>query len=216
MKTLLLSAQIFTLAFALLFPEALRAQEAGDATKKILEAYEGGRFEETIKLANAFIQASPTSLNLPSAYLLLARSQYNLGKWPEAIVAYRKVQTITKEKDVKEESAYFILQAVAAQASAVPDKSAEQKKSIEEAIQLVAAFAKEFPESKSLAENLLLRARLHVQQSKYAEASADLDAARLADKEKYLTEDLDYLQGYAEAQRAKELLADFSRLMADS
>ncbi len=216
MKPLLLSAQIFTLALALLSPATLRAQEAGDATKKILEAYEGGRFDETIKLANAFIQASPTSLNLPSAYLLLARSQYNLSKWPEAVVAYRKVQTTTKEKDVKEEAAYFVLQAVAAQASTAPDKSAEQKKSIEEAIQLVATFAKEFPESKSLAENLLLRARLNVQQSKYAEASADLDAARLADKEKDLTEDLDYLQGYAEAQRAKELLADFKKADADA
>ena len=41
MKPLLLSAQIFTLALALLSPATLRAQEAGDATKKILEAYEG-------------------------------------------------------------------------------------------------------------------------------------------------------------------------------
>ncbi len=216
MKPYAFSARHLFLALALLLPGSLPAQEGADATKKILDAYNDGRYAEVVKLAGDFIQASPQSPNLPSAYLLLARSHYNLGKWPEAVIAYRKVQTTAKDKDVKEEASYYMAQAVAAEADAAPEKSPERKKYMEEAIQLIAAFGKAFPESKSLAETFLLRARLQVQQGKYAEASADLDAARQADTEKNLSEDLDYLQGFAEARRADALLADFKKADAEA
>ena len=70
---------------------------------------------------------------------------------------------------------------------------------------------KDYPESKSRGEIRLLQARLHIQESNFAEASKDLDAARTEDKEKELLEEIDYLQGYAEAQRARQLLADFKK-----
>ena len=189
----------------------LNAEEAGDATKKIVEAYDNKRFEEAAKLAGAYIQGFPNSPNLPSAYLLLARSQYNLSKWTDAVASYRKLQSLAKEKDVKEEASYYILQSLASQAGATPEKSAERKKLIAETLPLIAAFPKEFPESKSLGEILLLQARLQIQQGAFAEASQALDAARKADQEKEFSEDIDYLQGYAEAERAKQLLANFKK-----
>ena len=121
------------------------------------------------------------------------------------------MQSVSKEKDVLEEAAYYIIQSLAAQAGAAPEKSAERKKSTAETLTLITAFPKEFPESKSLGEIRLLQARLHIQEGAFAEASQDLDAARTSDKEKELTEDIDYLQAYAEAQRARQLLADFKK-----
>ena len=203
---------LLTLSLFLLLPALpLHAEDAGDATKKIIEAYDNSRFEEAAKLAQAFIQNFAQSPNLPSAYLLLARSQYNLSQWTPAITAYRKLQTLSKEKDVLEEASYYILQSLVAQGNASPEKSAERKKNLSEALTLIAAFPKEFPESKSLPEIRLLQARIHIQEGAFAEASQDLDAARTADKEKELAEDIDYLQGYAEAQRARQLLADFKK-----
>jgi outer membrane protein assembly factor BamD (BamD/ComL family) len=203
---------LLTLSLLLLLPALpLHAEDAADATKRIVEAYDNSRFEEAAKLAQAFIQSFPQSPNLSSAYLLLARSQYNLSQWTPAITAYRKLQTLSKEKDVLEEASYYILQSLVAQGNASPEKSAERKKNLSEALTLIAAFPKEFPDSKSLAEIRLLQARIHIQEGAFAEASQDLDAARTADKEKELAEDIDYLQGYAEAQRARQLLADFKK-----
>ncbi|NDE85234.1 MAG: hypothetical protein EB056_04305 [Verrucomicrobia bacterium] len=202
---------------ALTLPLGASAQDAaGDAGKKILEAYNGGRYEEVVKLAEDFIKTSPQSPNLSSAQLLLARAQYSLGKWGEAIASYRKVQTTAKDKEVKEEALYYLAQASAAEAEALPEKSAERRKKIQETIQAVGDFAKEFPESKSLAETYLLRARLQVQLGKYAEASQDLEAARKADTENSMSEEIDYLQGFAEARRADELLADFKKADAEA
>jgi tetratricopeptide (TPR) repeat protein len=211
MKPAVFSFGLPVLVLTLLFAAPLRAQDTTEQVKKILDSYQGGKFEEVVKLANEFIQAKPQDPNLPSAYLLLARSYYNLGKWTDAVPAYRKVQTVSTEKDVKEEAGYCLAQSLAAQAEASPEKSPDRKKYLEEAIQLTGEFGKTFPDSKSLAEILLLQARLHVQQGKYAEASKDLDAARKADTEKNLGEELDYLQGFAEAQRARELLAEFKK-----
>jgi tetratricopeptide (TPR) repeat protein len=203
---------LLTLSLLLLIPAlSLHAQDAADATKKIVEAYNNSRFEEAAKLAQGFIQSFPQSPNLPSAYLFLARSQYNLSQWTPAITAYRKLQTLSKEKDVLEDASYFILQSLVAQGNASPEKSAERKKNLSEALTLIAAFPKEFPDSKSLAEILLLQAKLQIQQGAFAEASQSLDAARKADQEKDFSEDIDYLQGYAEAERAKQLLADFKK-----
>ena len=101
-----------------------------DLTKKICEAYEAGRFEETIKLGNEFIQISPNSPNLPSAYLLIARSQYNLGKWTEAIDAYRKAQATSTDNDVKEEASNFILKATTAQAKTASKTAPEQNNTV--------------------------------------------------------------------------------------
>lgn len=192
------------------------AQDAGEAAKKMLEAYNGGRYEEVVKLAEDFIKTNPQSPNLASAQLLLARSQYSLGKWGAAIFSYRKVQASAKDKELKEEALYYLAQASAAEAEALPEKSAERKKKIQETIQAVGDFAREFPESKSLAETYLLRARLQVQLGKYAEASQDLETARKADTEKAMGEEIDYLQGFAEARRADELLADFKKADADA
>ncbi|NBR96303.1 MAG: hypothetical protein EBT48_01645, partial [Verrucomicrobia bacterium] len=189
----------------------LYSQDAAEASKKIIEAYDNNRFEEAAKLAQAFIQATPQSPNLPSAYLLLARSQYNLTQWAPTIATYTKLLTLSKEKDVLEESAYYIIQAYAAQSSTSPEKSAERKKSLTEALSRIPTFLKDYPESKSRAEIRLLQARLHIQESNFAEASKDLDAARTEDKEKELLEEIDYLQGYAEAQRGRQLLADFKK-----
>ncbi|NBT23811.1 hypothetical protein EBT11_04045 [bacterium] len=190
---------------------SLPAEDVAEATKKIVEAYDNKRFEEAAKLAGSYIQTFPTSPNLPSAYLLLARSQYNLGKWTDAVAAYRKLQAVAKEKDVKEEASYYILQSLASQAGAAPEKSADRKKLITETLPLLAAFPKEFPDSKSLGEILLLQARLQIQLGAFAEASQTLDAARKADQAKEFSEDIDYLQGYAEAERARQLLADFKK-----
>ena len=190
---------------------SLQAQDAADTSKKIVEAYDNNRFEEAAKLAQAFIQATPQSPNLPSAYLLLARSQYNLTQWAPSIATYTKLLTLSKEKDVVEESAYYIIQAYSAQSSASPEKSAERNKSLTEALSRIPTFLKDYPESKSRGEIRLLQARLHIQESNFAEASKDLDAARTEDKEKELLEEIDYLQGYAEAQRARQLLADFKK-----
>ena len=196
---------------------SLHAQDAaGDAGKKMLEAYNGGRYEEVVKLADDFIKANPQSPNLASAQLLLARAQYSLGKWVEASANYRKVQASTKDKEVQEEALYYLAQASAAEAEALPEKSGDRKKKIEETVQAVGNFAKEFPESKSLTEIYLLRARLQVQLGKYAEASQDLEAARKADSEGSMSEEIDYLQGFAEARRADELLADFKKADAEA
>ena len=194
----------------------LSAQEGAEAAKKIVEAYDNQRYDEVVKLSEAFIKATPQSLNISSAYLLLARSQYNLSQWAPAVAAYRKVQSVSKEKDVLEEAAYYIIQSLAAQAGAAPEKSAERKKSVAETLTLITAFPKQFPESKSLGEIRLLQARLHIQEGAFAEASQDLDAARSSDKEKELTENIDYLQAYAEAQRARQLLADFKKTDAEA
>ncbi len=123
----------------------LSAQDAADAAKKILEAYNGARYEECAKLAADFIKANPQSPNLPSAYLLQARSLYNLSKWPETIAAYGKVASTATEKDVKEEAAYFIAQSAASQADAASEKAPERKKGFEEALQKIAAFLKDYP-----------------------------------------------------------------------
>lgn len=204
-------------SLALTLPLGASAQDtAGDAAKKMLEAYNGNRYEEVVKLAEDFIKANPQSPNLSSAQLLLARSQYSLGKWGEAIANYRKVQASAKDKEVKEEALYYLAQASAAEAEALPEKSAERKKKMQETVQAIADFAKEFPESKSLAETYLLRARLQVQLGKYAEASQDLEAARKADTDKTMGEEIDYLQGFAEARRAEELLADFKKADAEA
>lgn len=204
-------------SLALTLPLGASAQDtAGDAAKKMLEAYNGNRYEEVVKLAEDFIKANPQSPNLSSAQLLLARSQYSLGKWGEAIANYRKVQASAKDKEVKEEALYYLAQASAAEAEALPEKSAERKKKMQETVQAIADFAKEFPESKSLAETYLLRARLQVQLGKYAEASQDLEAARKADADKTMGEEIDYLQGFAEARRAEELLADFKKADAEA
>ena len=169
----------------------LLAQDAAETAKKILEAYNGGRYEECAKLAGDFIKASPQSPNLPSAYLLQARSLYNLSKWSEAIAAYGKVASTATEKDVKEEAAYFIAQCAASQADSAPEKSAERKKGLEEALQKIATFLKDFPESSSRAEAFLLQSRLNLLLGRYAESSQALDEARKADKEKAFTDDID-------------------------
>ncbi|NDC81006.1 MAG: hypothetical protein EB090_07070, partial [Verrucomicrobia bacterium] len=174
------------------------------------------RYEEVVKLAEDFIKANPQSPNLASAQLLLARSQYSLGKWADAMANYRKVQASAKDKEVKEEALYYLAQASAAEAEALPEKSAERKKKMQETVQAIGDFAKEFPESKSLAETYLLRARLQVQLGKYAEASQDLEAARKADADNTMSEEIDYLQGFAEARRADELLADFKKADAEA
>ena len=70
----------------------LSAQEGAEAAKKIVEAYDNQRYDEVVKLSEAFIKATPQSLNISSAYLLLARSQYNIYQWAPAVAAYRKVQ----------------------------------------------------------------------------------------------------------------------------
>jgi TolA-binding protein len=208
---------LFTLALtgmASLVP--LPAQEAADAAKKILEAYNGARYEECAQLAADFIKANPQSPNLPSAYLLQARSLYNLSKWPEAIAAYGKVASTATEKDVKEEAAYFIAQSAASQADAAPEKAPERKKGFEEALQKIAAFLKDYPESSSRAEAFLLQSRLNLLLGKYAESSQALDEARKADKDKAFQDDIDYMQAFAEARRADELLADFKRPEAEA
>jgi TolA-binding protein len=208
---------LFTLALtgmAGLVP--LPAQEAADAAKKILEAYNGARYEECAQLAADFIKANPQSPNLPSAYLLQARSLYNLSKWPEAIAAYGKVASTATEKDVKEEAAYFIAQSAASQADAAPEKAPERKKGFEEALQKIAAFLKDYPESASRAEAFLLQSRLNLLLGKYAESSQALDEARKADKDKAFQDDIDYMQAFAEARRADELLADFKRTEAEA
>jgi len=194
----------------------LLAQDPAEAAKKILEAYNAAQYEESAKLAADFIKANPQSPNLPSAYLLQARSLYNLAKWPEAIAAYGKVASTATEKDVKEEAAYFIAQSAASQADAAPEKSAERKKSLEDAIQKIAAFLKDYPESSSRAEAFLLQSRLNLLLGKYAESSQALDEARKADKDKAFTDDIDYMQAFAEARRAEELLADFKKTEAEA
>ena len=55
------------LALLILPSLSLQAQDAADTSKKIVEAYDNNRFEEAAKLAQAFIQATPQSTNLPSA-----------------------------------------------------------------------------------------------------------------------------------------------------
>jgi len=192
------------------------AQDAAEAAKKILEAYNAGKYEESAKLAADFIKANSQSPNLPSAYLLQARSLYNLSKWPEAIAAYGKVASTATEQDVKEEAAYFIAQCAASQADAAPDKSAERKKGLEDAIQKIAAFLKDHPESSSRAEAFLLQSRLNLLLGKYAESSQALDEARKADKDKAYADDIDYMQAFAEARRADELLADFKKTEAEA
>ena len=205
------------LAVPLLLPLRCPAQDAAaEAGKKMQAAYEASRYEEVVKLAEEFIKSYPQSPNLSSAQLLLARAQYSLGKWSESIANYRKVKTATKEKEIQEEAAYYLAQAAAAEAESLPEKSTERKKKIEEAIQAVGDFAKEFPESKSMAETFLLRARLQVQLGKFTEASQDLEAARKADTDGSMSEEIDYLQGYAEARRADELLADFKKADAEA
>ena len=194
----------------------LLAQDAADAAKKILEAYNAGKYEESAKLAADFIKANPQSPNLPSAYLLQARSLYNLSKWAEAITAYGKVASTATEKDVKEEAAYFVAQCAASQADAAPEKSAERKKGLEDAIQKIAAFLKDYPDSSSRAEAFLLQSRLNLLLGKYAESSQALDEARKADKEKAYADDIDYMQAFAEARRADELLADFKKTEAEA
>jgi len=194
----------------------LSAQDAADAAKKILEAYNAAKYEECAQLAADFIKANPQSPNLPSAYLLQARSLYNLSKWPEAIAAYGKVASTATEKDVKEEAAYFIAQSAASQADAAPEKAPERKKGFEEALQKIAAFLKDYPESSSRAEAFLLQSRLNLLLGKYAESSQALDEARKADKDKAFQDDIDYMQAFAEARRADELLADFKRPEAEA
>ena len=147
------------LALLILPSLSLQAQDAADTSKKIVEAYDNNRFEEAAKLAQAFIQATPQSPNLPSAYLLLARSQYNLTQWAPSIAAYTKLLTLSKERDVVEESAYYIIQAYSAQSSASPEKSAERNKSLTEALSRIPAFLKDYPESKSRGEIRLLQAQ---------------------------------------------------------
>ncbi|MBM4456106.1 MAG: tetratricopeptide repeat protein, partial [Verrucomicrobia bacterium] len=194
----------------------LSAQDAAEAAKKVLEAYNGARYEECAQLATDFIKANPQSPNLPSAYLLQARSLYNLSQWPEAIAAYGKVASTATEKDVKEEAAYFIAQSAASQADATPEKAPGRKKGFEEALQKIAAFLKDYPESSSRAEAFLLQSRLHLLLGKYAESSQALDEARKADKDKAFLDDIDYMQAFAEARRADELLADFKRPDAEA
>ena len=100
----------YALGLGLSLPLSLPAQDtAAEAGKKMLEAYNGGRYEEVVKLADEFIKTSPQSPNLSSAQLLLARAQYSLGKWGEAIANYRKVQATAKDKEVKEEALYLSL-----------------------------------------------------------------------------------------------------------
>jgi TolA-binding protein len=208
---------LFPLALAWLASLApLPAQDPAEAAKKIVEAFNGGRYEECAQLAADFIKASPKSPNLPDAYLLQARSFYNLSKWPEAIAAYGKVATAAKEKDIQEEAAYFIAQSTASQAEAAPEKSPERKKGFEEALQKIAAFHKEYPESTSRAEAFLLQSRLNLLLGKYAESSQALDQARQADKEKVFTDEIDYMQAFAESRRADQLLADFKRPEAEA
>ena len=192
------------------------APEAAEAAKRILEAYNAGRYEESAKLAADFIQASPQSPNLPSAYLLQARSLYNLSRWPEAIAAYGKVASTATEKDVKEEAAYFIAQSSASQADAAPDRSPERKKGQEEALQKITAFLQDYPESSSRAEAFLLQSRLNLLLGRYGESSQALDQARQADKDKAYTDDIDYMQAFAEGRRAEELLADFKKTEAEA
>ncbi|NCZ95635.1 hypothetical protein EBZ02_00475 [bacterium] len=195
---------------------SLPAQDAAEAAKKILEAYNSGKYEECAKLAGDFIKNSPQSPNLPSAYLLQARSLYNLSKWPEAIAAYGKVASTATEKDVKEEAAYFIAQSAASQADSAPEKSPERKKGFEDALQKIAAFLKDYPESSSRAEAFLLQSRINLLLGKYAESSQALDEARKADKDKAFLDDIDYMQAFAEARRADELLADFKKTEAEA
>ena len=194
----------------------LPAQDAAEAAKKILEAYNAGKYEECASLAGDFIKASPQSPNLPSAYLLQARSLYNLSKWSEAITAYGKVASTATEKDVKEEASYFIAQSAASQADAAPEKSAERKKGMEDALQKIAGFLKDYPESSSRAEAFLLQSRLNLLMGKYADSSRALDEARKADKDKAFGDDIDYMQAFAEARRAEELLADFKKTEAEA
>ena len=194
----------------------LPAQDTADAAKKILEAYNEGQYEESAKLAADFIKANPQSPNLPSAYLLQARSLYNLSKWSEAITAYGKVASTAPEKDIKEEAAYFIAQCAASLADTYPEKSPERKKGLEDAIQKITTFLKDYPGSSSRAEAFLLQSRLNLLLGKYAESSQALDEARKADKDKAYTDDIDYMQAFAEARRADELLADFKKTEAEA
>ena len=207
---------IFLALLLISFQRSPAQDAAAEAGKKMQAAYEANRYDEVVKMAEEFIKTYPQSPNLSSAQLLLARSQYSLGKWSDAILNYRKVQSAAKEKEIKEEAMYYLAQAAAAQAEALPEKSAERNKQIQEAIQAVGDFTKEFPDSKSLTETCLLRARLQIQLGKYAEASQDLEAARNADTDRAMGEEIDYLQGFAEARRADELLADFKKADAEA
>ena len=194
----------------------LFAQDAAEAAKKILDAYNAGKYEESAKLAEDFIKTNPQSPNLPSAYLLQARSLYNLSQWSEAAVAYGKLATASTEKDVKEEAAYFIAQCAASQADATPDKSPDRKKTLDDANQKISAFLKGYPDSSSRAEAFLLQSRINLLLGKYSDSSQALDEARKADKEKAFTDDIDYMQAFAEARRADELLADFKKTDAEA
>ena len=194
----------------------LIAQDAAESAKKILEAFNGGRYQECAKLAGEFIKANPQSPNLLSAYLLQARSLYNLSQWPEASAAFGKVASTATEKDVKEEAAYSITLCAVNLAEAAPEKSPERKKGFADALEKVGAFLKNYPESSSRAEILLLQSRVHLSLGKYAESSQSLDEARKADKDKAFTDDIDYLQAFAEARRADELLADFKKTEAEA
>ena len=216
MKPCMKAVRIFCLLALAVPAVGLRAQEGGEATKKILEAFTGARYEEAAKLAAEFIKANPQSPNLASAYLVQARSFYNLSKWAEAITAYEKVASTAPEKDIKEEAAYYMAQSAASQADAAPEKSAERKKSFENALQKIAAFLKGYPESASRAEAFLLQSRVYLLLGQYAESSQALDEARKADKTKGFTDDIDYMQAYAEARRADELLADFKKTEAEA
>jgi len=209
---------VFTLGGFLLLAgtNPLSAQDAGETAKKILEAYNAGKYEECAKLAGDFIKANPQSPNLSSAYLLQARSLYNLSQWTEAIAAYGKLASTATEKDVKEEAAYFVAQCAASQADAAPEKSPERKKGFEEALKKISAFLKDYPESTSRAEAFLLQSRINLLLGKYSESSQALDEARKADKDKAFTDDIDYMQAFAEARRADELLADFKKTEAEA
>jgi len=211
-KTLLLTLALIGVAGL----TSLSAQDAADAAKKILEAYNAAKYEECAQLAADFIKANPQSPNLPSAYLLQARSLYSLAKWSETITAYGKVATTATEKDVKEEAAYYIAQSSASLADAAPEKSPERKKALEEALQKFSAFLKDYPDSPSRAEAFLVQSRLNLLAGKYAESSQALDNARQADKDKVYTDDIDYLQAFAEARRADELLAEFKKTEAEA
>ncbi|NBS54345.1 outer membrane protein assembly factor BamD [bacterium] len=197
--------------------DPLPAQDTGEAAKKILEAYNAGKYEDCIKLSGDFIKANPQSPNLPSAYLLQARSYYNLSQWMEAIAAYGKVASVAPEKDIKEEAAFFIAQCAASQAADTGSaKSPEKKKGLEDALQKIQAFLQGYPESSSRAEAFLLQSRINLLLGKYSDSSHALDEARKADKDKAFTDEIDYMQAFAEARRADELLADFKKNEADA
>lgn len=197
-------------------PRLPAAPDAGQAAQQMVTAFDAAQYEETVRLAELFIKDHPKSPNLPSAYLLLARSQFFLGRWADSVASYALVRTSTQEKDILEEAGHRQPKALAAQADALDPKDPQRSKLKEESLQKISEFLKEYPASSETAEIRLLQASLSLELGRYAESSQALDAARKADQNQDLGEDVDYMQAFAESRRAEELLADFKNAEAEA